>query len=393
MIANTIGLDIQSAFSYVMVREGGGNPQPIGDGIRSWFPSVGSSSDLGSSLLEDATVEQQWGAFIGQPGRHTPVASILPIWKGVYNRLFRYLGYLEPCLANGYETIIASSSVNFSKNQTEIETITRRAGLVDTDVIPATYSLLFRYLADPKVLIESQSARVISVVIGEQSVLVSAFFIEAGRNLYRVGRIGEHIALPGIGYFHWVHDLNRYLNPSGPADTARPLVPWLEAVMEFVGHYNLHGKPKKQTWHGPGAAQLRYLDLVPSWRVEELWEHIPSADELTTLDTSVQTALQSLGGYAADVVLLGGPGAVFPIETRLRSGWPIWRSSQPAMDLAYGSLWWPTFREASPVLRDSLTTLDYRVGTTNSALAAPPTSEPVRFTPTDEADDIPTSWR
>ena len=393
MITNTIGLDIQTAFSYAMIREGAGNPQSIGDGIRSWFPSLGSSLELGTPLLQDDTIEQEWGAFVAQPSRYKPVTSIPFVWEGTYKRLFRYLGYLEPCLANGYETIIASSDVNFSRSQIEIETVARRGGLVDTDVIPATYSLLFRYLADPLLLIDSQSARVLSVVIGEQSILISSFFIEAGRDFYRVGRIGEHIVLPGMGYFHWVHDLNRYLNPSGPADNARPLLPWLEAVMEFAGQYNLYGNSQKQTWHGPGASQLRYLDLVPSWRVEEFWEHIPSADELPTLDTAIQAALQSLGGYAADAVLLGGPGAAFPIETRLRSGLPIWRSRQPVMDLAYGSLWWPTFREASPALRDSLTTFNYRAGNTNLEFVDPHTPETDSFTSTDDTDDIPLSWR
>ena len=393
MIVNTIGLDIQTAFSYAMIREGTGNPQSIGDGIRSWFPSVGSSSEFGTSLLQDDTIEQQWGAFVSQPNRHKPVISIPFIWEGTNKRLYRYLGHIEPCLANGYETIISSSDVNFFRSQIEIETVARRAGLVDTDVIPATYSLLFRYLADPMLLIDLQSARVISVVIGEQSILISSFFIETGRDFYRVGRIGEHIVLPGMGYFHWIHDLNRYLNPSGPADNTQPLLPWLEAVMEFVAQYNLYGKSQKQTWRGPGAAKLRYLDLVPSWRVEELWEHIPGADELTTLDTAIQAALQSLGGFAADAVLLGGPGAVFPIETQLRSGWPIWRSRQPAMDLAYGSLWWPTFREASPALRDSLTTFNYRVGNTNSVFADPHTQETDSFTPMDDVDDIPPIWR
>src|SRR5215470_13248377 len=108
---NAFGIDYQRSLSVVWLREGRGPAarfRSVGDGSSRLIPNAVAGEKLWASrAMQAAEPGRASGSdtLIDGPWLDEPGASLF--WRGLYQRLYSYLGRMSPTVQNGYNVAVA----------------------------------------------------------------------------------------------------------------------------------------------------------------------------------------------------------------------------------------------------------------------------------------------
>jgi hypothetical protein len=369
---NTFGIDLQPTVTVIALREegeAGSQIVSVGDGVRPIVPNAvsaagewGSWADGGPQVFVAREGDRVW---MEEPGARL-------FWNGLYARLRSYLGRLAPLRKNGYRIVIALQGANFRTEAHEIGALARAAGFDDIALIPATHALLCRWLASP--LAERDHARtVIAIAVGEASTLVSGFHLDWIRGLPVIRAASAPVSIEDSGQAAWnrrVLDLLRArLKEDMPAAHSRALQ---DAAVRYAVRLSQAEQNEPVEWHEIFEERL-YAPLSLSYAELMTWpESIAFAHRLPE---AVRDGLRTIGARSADLIAVGGLGAVWPFGRRLAAELgPVWNSGGTGDDVAAGATWWGELCEhPSGMLLESAPVVELPV-----APPAPDPDEPAR---------------
>jgi hypothetical protein len=335
---NTFGIDHQPGVTFVALREGGQQTARValvGDGARSMIPNTASpQGHWGSSALGQAGAYSPTGtrgAWIDDPG-----ASLF--WKGLYTRLSAYLGRMAPIRANGYRLAIALQGDDYSADAHAVTVLTRAAGFDDVVLLPSTYALLCRWLASTGVH-EHRPRTVITLAVGEVATLVGGFQLEWSlRGLPTVRAASFPKSVPETGYRTWNRRLIELvcerLKEAPPQGYPKLLQ---DAALRYAVRLSQAGADKTVPWRETLEEQL-YAPLSLSYAQCASWPECLALAQ--ALPDAARAALTTLGSSTADLIVVGGIGAVWPFVERTAAVLgQVWRSSAAGDDVAVGASW------------------------------------------------------
>ncbi|GAB3280498.1 hypothetical protein GCM10027347_55670 [Larkinella harenae] len=394
MNPHAIGFDHHAIFTQAAVRENSGGAVLVGDGIRSIIPNVVHEHLWGSRALQAPGAAVEWCRYLSNTssisGMSVSQASVF--WRGMYQRLYTYLGYSEPDATNGYELVLVSDQDAQGSSRYNARQILQQSGFTTIEVIPATYALLARFLHSADSHVPEISGNVAVCFIGEREILLSAFDLETTSDSVRVLRIGDQIKIPKAGFLFLLADLKQWFIENGhfePKDLAHA---WIENVLEYAASFPFQGASQPSIWRGVGGRSLKLRGKLPFWRSAQFKAVLPSAQVLESLPQLIQAAMKSIGAATPTHVVFGGPGSVFPvIDQQLadRLGGRVWRSQNPLEDVAIGATWWPLLRVKNPLMADRLITLRYHEALDEGKNGFPASNTQEPPTPARNGDFIP----
>jgi hypothetical protein len=359
---NTFGVDYQPTVTVIALREDGGDDgregahvASVGDGVRSSIPNAisregawGSRAD-GNASAYAASIGS--GAWVEEPGARL-------FWSGMYRRLCSYLGRMAPVRKNGYRVAIALQGANYRTEAHAVAALARAAGFDEVTAIPATHALLCRWLAAPLLEPKHEQA-VIAIAVGEASTLVAGFQLEwDSRGLPSIGSASDPVSIEGVGQAAWNRRLldlvRKRLNEEPPAGFERSLQ---DAATRYALRLSESGDDQPVEWREIFEERL-YAPLLLTYADCAAW---PEAFSLSQrLPEAVRGALRAIGSDAAELLLVGGVGSVWPFAERVaRTLGPVWRSGAPGDDVAAGATWWGELcDDRSAMLLDSVPALE-----------------------------------
>ena len=373
---NTLGIDYQQTSTVIALREGdepGVRLRSISDGQRRLIPNaVLGQQTWGSHAL---LAEERGGLRQGddrQEGPWLDPAGAPVFWRALFRRAVAYLGGLEPVPTNGYRLVVGFQAENFPVAAAAVVRLATAAGFADPVCIPATDALLCRWLAERRTFDQHLVA---SVVQGDTSTTVRAYRLhpgEAGRAT--VTAAGAITTVPGAGQAAWVRRITQLVSDRlGGTIPAEDELAVREAAVEFGARLSQSDEHQAVAWSGP--LSERMLEPVQTTRAASL--ALPEIQALEeALGAALAKALAKTGaGDQPDLVLRGGPGAVWPfgLNALLKTvpAKRIWQSADPAQDVAWGAAWWPeTGKLSEQVLRWSSASVA-RVGPSVTVAPAP----------------------
>jgi hypothetical protein len=335
---NTFGVDLQPTVTVIALREegeAGSQTVSVGDGVRPIVPNAVTPDGAWGSWAERRSAffaaREGDGAWMEEPGARL-------FWAGLYARLRSYLGRLAPLRKNGYRLVIALQGANFRTEAHEVAALARAAGFDDIAVIPATHALLCRWLASP--LAERERARtVLAIVVGEASTLVSGFQLEWTRGLPVMYAASAPCSVEGAGQSAWnrrVLDLLRTrLKEEPPAAHSRALQ---DAAVRYAVRLSQAEPHEPVEWHEIFEDRL-YAPLALTHEEITAWpESIAFANHLPE---TMRDALRTIGSRSADLIAVGGLGAVWPFAGQIAAQMGrVWNSGATGDDVAAGATWW-----------------------------------------------------
>ncbi|MFB6888186.1 hypothetical protein ACFCX4_02590 [Kitasatospora sp. NPDC056327] len=324
-MSGVLGLDVQYSHTVPALRETGA-AVPLRDGHRALIPNaVLPGGAWGSPAAEEvlglgpATPERLFA------WRRDPWSP--EFLRGLRDRSARYLGLSADPPAHGYRTVVCAGP----DTPDDAERRCEEAGLGTAARVTPTDALLCRRLAEPQPL--PRGGTVLAVVCAERWTALGSYRLVQEDGRTTAVRSGPPVLRPeGAGA--WTELLaGAVLARSGEGTPARDLLALLDGALECASRLDLAASVP---WQGPLAERLSPPLVV--WR-DELAR---SPAVLETVDAVRRHAVAA----APDLVLLGGSGAVWPFpHTALGAVAPVWRSSDPALDLAAGAAWWPALRD------------------------------------------------
>ena len=355
---NTFGIDYQHTLSVICLREGrtaSNSPHSVGDGLRTVIPNAVLGDKLwGSRALLSAEPGRLSGSemLAKGPWLDEPGASLF--WRGVYQRLFSYVGRVRPTLQEGYRVVVGIQAADYRTAAEGVERVCHAAGLNDTICIPATDALLGRWMAE-RTTSEEREHLVTAIAVGDTSVLIRAYRVQCKTDRFpRIVAAGQPTHLAGTGSAGGVTRVLELMHaqfdePNEPIPPGHELA-LRDAVIEFGAQLDRTDPNRAIEWTGLfrermsmwGPAKLT-LQECNSWpEVSNLQLALPAAIR--------DTAVAAGGRTKPDLVVLGGVGAVWPfarsiiaaVEPRLE----VWQSDNPLEDVARGAAWWPLVGES-----------------------------------------------
>lgn len=359
---NGVGIDYQQTVSIVALREGEGplvRSRLISDGQRTLIPHVVTG---GGRWGSDAFAEAPVVPPTGPPSTAGPWidAEHAPLfWRGLYHRVYHYLGRLPPVPQHGYQFVIALAAEHDSSEWNQVARMADESGFAHAQVIRVTDALLCRWLADTS-LRDRQVKRAVVVAVGDWDVMVSSYFLESSaveNGIPRVTSAPHSTRLAQVGFSDWSEQLLSELRSrlKEPIPAAQEIT-LRDGAIEFASRLRGAGIDTPQTWTGPFRGQC-YSTPTLSRRECLAW---PSARRFAAqVPELIRQAIQTLSPQAKpDLVVFGGLGAVWPLVFDvLQPLWPIWTSPFPEQDVALGAAWWPVFGKhfaepSTPIQRD-----------------------------------------
>lgn len=334
---NTFGIDHQPGVTFIALREGGQQAARValvGDGARSMIPNrVSPDGHWGSSavgLPGACSPGGTRGAWIDDPG-----ASLF--WRGLYARLGAYLGRMAPVRANGYRLAIALQGDDYSTDAHAVTALTRAAGFDDVVLLPSTYALLCRWLASASAR-EQRPRTLITLAVGEMTTLVGGFQLDwslRGVPAVRAASLAKSVE---AGYRTWnrrlLELLCERLKEAPPEDYQNRLH---DAALRYALRLSQARLDESVQWRETLEEQL-YAPLSLSCAQCAAWPECVALSR--ALPDAVHAALTTLGGSAADLLVVGGIGSVWPFVQNIAAALgPVWCSSAAGDDVAVGASW------------------------------------------------------
>jgi hypothetical protein len=347
---NAFGIDYQRTLTVVSLREGGGAGalvRSVGDGQRALIPNAVRGEALwGSRALPGPAADLLSGSEPLRDEPWTDAPGAPEFWRGIYGRLYSYLGRLKPGRESGYPVVVALQAPETRPAAVGVEALARAAGFADPCFIPAPHALLCRWLAEQAAGATGERA-VVAVAVGDTSTLVAAYRVrEQGGRLARVTAWSGSVRRIESGQAGWVNKVldcvNSRLTESTPVGTGLPM---RVAAMEFGARLFRAADGRQVQWTGPFHDRM-YEPLLLGARDCSLW---PEVKSLAALPEEIRRAAEKVGGTGGpDLVLLGGVGAGWPfVRDLLADAGPVWASDTPQEDVARGAAWWPEVGESN----------------------------------------------
>jgi hypothetical protein len=335
---NAIGVDYQRTLSVVCLREGesrAARVRLVGDGRRPLIPNaVHAAGAWGSAALcEDLAEDAVQPDLAGGPWTDRPAVAL---WKGLYERLYHFLGRVRPKEEEGFRVVVAIQAEDQAAAAGGVERLAREAGFADVAVIPAATTVLCRWLAEQEP--GAAGERVVAVAaVGDTSAQVAGYRVasDTGRPP-RVVQAAPPTSLGGTGHAWWTATLLRHVRDrlaEPPSACDEPAL--REAALEFGARLGRSAGDGPLAYTGPCHEQLA---SPLSFRPAECaaW---PEAAALTLwLPDALREATRAVAGKPRpDLILVGGVGAAWPFAAEAaRLVGPVWPSDSPEEDVARG---------------------------------------------------------
>lgn len=314
-MTGVVGVDIQRTRTAVVLRESAGAASQlasIGDGWRSFVPNAVDETGRWGTPAAAAAGDEQW---LREPWS-------VEFLNGLRDRLFDYLGRVSPTPANGYRLWFTASS-----QPPDLASLCAAAGLSTVDMVSETDALVSRWLASRPQL--DGRTTVMALVCGESYTSCHAYRIDDEHGFFRMDDAYQRRP---VGISAW-HDefsgevLSHCRHGVGPRDQ----LGLFDGLLEFASLLRAHADAGRVDWSGPLAERM-YAPLRRTAR------GLRSSENVRSLAAVVGELVASA---AADLVLVGGLGAVWPFVAEA-AGESVWQSRQPALDLAAGAACWPS---------------------------------------------------
>jgi hypothetical protein len=346
---NAIGIDYQRTLCVICLREGPCSTakiRSVGDGWRHLIPTaVLGDTQWGSGALLASNPNRLWGKdrLADDPWLDEQGAALF--WRGLYRRLYAYLGYMQPTRLNGYHTVVSLPAANYEIAREQISHFCQVVGLRDTTVIPVTDAILCRWMTEQKQA-ESAESVVAVAAIGDTSSSVRAYRIQyRGARYPGILSASQVVSLPEIGQAWWIQKILTFVKDR----TDQPLPPQYElglrdAAIELGAQLSRVAPTQPIAWAGPLQKNL----FTPLQLTRSQCSAWPEVTRFTrTLPFAIRDTVTPVAGRATpDMLLIGGVGAVWPFAKdvamqQLVSEAKIWQSHTPQEDGAWGAACWP----------------------------------------------------
>jgi hypothetical protein len=341
-VSGAIGIDPQWSRTSIGLIEGDtGVGRPIGDGRRGLVPNA-CGEFWGSRAAEDAL-----RAARIEPGpdgddgdldvdlgrqlfgwRTDPLGE--PFLRGLHDRLYAYLGHTEPTNRAGYHAHLVTGP---AEDATE-ELLRRCAavGLTSVTAVRPTDALVHRWLADPGAEFP-YTGTVLAVACGETWTAATAYRVDrspAGEWIDAVATGWRPVgASPAIARL-----ARTVLDRCREGVPALSLLALLDGVLEFGPALADAPAGQDVVWDGPLTDRM-YAPLRLGRAAVAAWPEVARTGEAVS-ELARTVLAETRPGRV--LVLAGGIGAVWPVPTdRLAEFGPVWRSQEPAHDLALGA--------------------------------------------------------
>lgn len=376
-MSGTIGIDPQSSATTVVVREQGGGVVrlgSVGDGYRLTVPNAASpdgawGTAAALSRLAGTDLDTDRGAWRCDPWTGEFIS-------GLRDRLFAYLGQVEPVPLNGYRTCVSVSADKRTPADRTIHDLFQAVGIPEVDTVDATDALVSRWLMETGGGSRDHDVgTVVAVVCGESSMSVATYQVRIGERVPHVAKLPSSCRSQPTGVGEWHQELAaEVLDRCRHGLAAIEWLSLLDGVLEFASIMRARPGPGPREWMGPLADRM-FAPLRMSDR------------EILRRDSvrAVRAAVQELVAAAAskpDLTLIGGVGAIWPFVTdALGSTGQMWRSGDPTHDLATGAACWPSvqtsFGDSRPAVavRAEKAADQSAAGTSTAANATPVTTD------------------
>lgn len=320
-----IGLDLQHSRTMIVVREGA-RQLPVGDGQRRLVPNSLDGPRWGSAAAE--AILRGGSPVAGWLSRWRTDPWSQPFLSGVHDRLTAFLGQVRPVHSNGYFVYLSTA------HGTPQDALDRcaSAGLTDTFAVESGEALICRWLAEPAV--GRWKGRVAAVACGEDWTSATPYDVDRSDDRITVTRTGPVVSR-AVGSGPWCFELAaNVLERCREGVPATALLPLLDGVLEFAS--TLRGRDTAE-WTGPLTDQL-FAPLTFTY------SELAARPSVGRVASAVRELIRATS-TAPDLVIVGGPGAVWPfISEALHDVGPVWRSWEPEQDLATGAAWWPVLQ-------------------------------------------------
>lgn len=328
---NIIGIEYRRIVTALGVREGDFRPHPVGDGRRLLIPNAVLPDGLWGSDAAAQPNGQAWSLNPAQDG-FGPAAS--PFWSGIRRRLTAFLGGIDP-VEHDYRVVVALGDMEC---RTSLAALAREAGFNQAAIISAPQAALAGWLAQQPPT--DGGERTIAVAtLGDVSVEVGAFVVHT-QAVDPIVAAADPVVLRGLGASYVV---GRFLNelasllPVAPPSHLMPVL-W-QLALEFGDRLRRAEERTLLRWHGPlqenlvTPLQLSRQDVAAWSEFQALADALPDA---------LHQAVSSVRRPRADVLLVAGMGACWPLPPAAFSGLPTPLVSEcPALDIALGATYWP----------------------------------------------------
>lgn len=355
-----VGLDVQHCRTMIVVREGALR-LPVGDGQRWLVPNSAGGPRWGSPAAEAILLDGSPVAGWLSRWRTDPWSQ--PFLSGVHDRLTAFLGQVRPVHSNGYFVYLSTA------HDTPRDVLDRcaSAGLTDTFAVESGEALICRWLTEPAAA--AWKGTVAAVACGENWTSATPYVVDRSDDRITVTRTGPVVSR-AVGGGPWSLELAaNVLERCREGVPATALLPLLDGVLEFAS--TLQGRDTAE-WAGPLTDQL-FAPLTFTY--SELAAR-PSVEKVVSAVRELIRATST----APELVIVGGPGAVWPfIGEALRDFGPVWRSRDPERDLAIGAAWWPVLQP-------------FFAGVPVPAVLPGKTAEPAGPAPADAHSQPPPPW-
>lgn len=324
---HTIGIDHQRTHTALCLREAGSaRAASIGDGWRAMVPNAFAEGGLWGSaaLLAGAAPDAPESAPWLAPG---------PFWKHLAERIFRFLGHVRPTRRNGYRVVVALPGHSLP-HASALAEFWAEAGLEHVTVISSLDALLVRWMQSRA---GEQGERTVALAcVGDAGCDVGAWRVRLdGRGRGRALAAGETERIDHTGLAWWARRLiglvrERFNEPLPPEQEA--------ALFDAAFEFGMRLGAGEEEWDGLFRERI-YSPLKVSLADCRSW---PEATILEgQLATALRRAWRALGAAKADHVVLGGPGAAWPLALACVGEMAgVWRSEGPALDIAQGAAFW-----------------------------------------------------
>lgn len=324
---NVLGIQLGDVVTSVALREGDHAPRQIGDGRRFVLPSAVTDHHWGSEAV--STAGAGWNGL-------KPLQDRVGLLRRLQVRLEGFCG-------GGFRnTQVLRTVIATNAPREELVDAANQAGFAAPIVISPLQAAIAGWLFRHARFIDGERTVAVAV-IGD---LVS----EVG--VYRV-RVGSQPAILKssavstctIGIAHWaaevIQDVRNHRTQSIPSN--EPLELWMAAV-ELGDRVRRTSPSETVAWIGPHEEDL----LTPLFYGEQdLYGYQSTRDFALWMSRAVRQAIAASGYPFADVLLLAGIGAGWPIAPDAFTGLPDpFISADPASDVTFGAVWWPALQSS-----------------------------------------------
>lgn len=350
---NAIGIDYQRTLAVICLREGPcatAKIRSVGDGLRHLIPTaVLDEETWGSNALISSHPNRLWGKDYPTDEPWLEEKGAVLFWRGLYRRLYTYLGRMQPDSRNGYRTVISLPAAGYESADEQIRHFCQAAGLSDITTIPLTDAILCRWMTE-QAHSESDERVVAVTAIGDTSSSVRAYRIQyRGAKYPGILSASQIVSLSEIGQAWWIQNiltlLEEHINQALPFEEELGL---RDAAIELGMRLGRVAPSQPVAWIGPLQKSL-FTPLEVTRQECASWPEVTRLAR--ALPVAIRDAVLPIAERATpDILLLGAVGAAWPFAKDIARGLvseeQIWQSLTPQEDGAWGAACWPEVGES-----------------------------------------------